>query len=600
MVLSTAETPANSPNLAAIQFFLTNISNASASFSQDVLPNPDDDFDQFNGGAGEFSLDVEMQSIGSPGAKSITLVVAPASQVFSVGVNYIVNTLSAATAVSVSLGTCEPAVQMYESGLDTSFQLLLQQGLAEGQTWSAASGDDWFPMIARTAARRSAFPASIPEMVAAGGSAIATPSWNAAGALMAYQTETAWNDGDNGGASGGGFSILFPQPPYQQGFTFSGRSVPDIALIAGSPGVLSDNGTSGLLFPVEGTSVASPLSAGFFALIASRVGCRLGDVHQTLYTLGNAQLDGGAKVFHDIVSGTAAHEGVAGPDAGVGYDSVTGWGSLDVQALAEAWPPCAGDAGVAGPAYDPCAILACTVPAVCDTVPDGPSSCEINCDPAGANSCPAGSVLESDDFPVLERWRSLRAGLRQRCGLRRRRKDLQHLRGGVRRSGQGGRGHRRRLQGFDRLSKRRGVPLAAGLHGQLLQPALRRGRLEERGLWLPGGLGVRTDRRQRDPGVLGELHRRQPVPAGVPLSADHRRQRGLPALVCRSRHLRPVWSQHRLQHDDRRLRGDRRRSPDGRRCRRRPRCRGWWRRHARRGRRCGRRRRPARARLRLR
>ncbi len=392
VVLSTAETPENSPSTVAIQYFLRNISNSNATFIQDVMSNPDQDFDQQAGGATEFSLDVEMQSVGSPGAKSITLVVAPSSQVFTTGVNHIVNGLSTATAVSVSLGTCEPAVQQYEGDLVTSFQQLLEQGLSEGQTWSAASGDNGSDDCQDGQTVAVDFPASIPEMVAAGGTAVASPGWNASGALTAYQTETAWNDGNNGGAGGGGFSVLFPAPSYQQGFSFSGRSVPDIALISGSPAVLSDNPLPGELFPVEGTSVASPLSAGFFALIASRVGCRLGDVHQTLYRLGNAQLDGGAKVFHDITSGTAALDGVAGPSAKVGYDSVTGWGSLDVEALAEAWPPCAGDAGVAGPVYDPCAILGCTGAANCNTLIDGPSSCIIGCDPDNANVCPLGLV----------------------------------------------------------------------------------------------------------------------------------------------------------------------------------------------------------------
>ncbi len=382
VVLSTAPTPGNGPNAAAIEYFLRNISNSSAQFIQDVISNPDDDFDTQGGLATEFSLDVEMQSVGSPGAKSITLVVAPSSQVFTTGVNHIVNQLSTATAVSVSLGSCEPRIQMFEDGLVASFQQLLQQGLAEGQTWSAASGDNGSDDCMNGATVAVDFPASVPEMVAAGGTSVPSPSWNSANALTAYQTETGWNDGDAGGeAGGGGFSILYPSPGYQQEFSFSGRSVPDIALIAGGPGVFYDNPLPGELFSVGGTSVASPLSAGFFALIASRVGCRLGDVHQTLYTLGNAQLDGGTQVFHDILSGRTDLDGVAGLSAKVGYDQVTGWGSLDVLALANAWPPCQGDAGVPGPVYDPCAILACGGAAVCDTLTDGPSSCIIGCDP---------------------------------------------------------------------------------------------------------------------------------------------------------------------------------------------------------------------------
>jgi MYXO-CTERM domain-containing protein len=400
VVLSLAEEPQDSPNPDAIQYFLTNISNSSAQFIQDVLPNPNNDFDQQPGGAEEFSLDVEMQSVGSPGAKSITLVVSPASEVFTTGVNHIVNKLNTATAVSVSLGNCEPLVQKFEGNLATSFQQLLQQGLAEGQTWSAASGDNGADDCQDGQTVAVDFPASIPEMVAMGGTEIASPNFDVNGALTVYQTETGWNDGNGNGAGGGGFSILYAAPSYQSGFAFTGRSVPDLALIAGSPGVLVDNPQPGELFPVGGTSVASPLSAGFFGLIASRVGCRLGDVHATLYMLGNAQLDGGAQVFHDIVTGTTTLNGVTGTSAGTGYDSVTGWGSLDVNVLAAAWPQC-GDGGVAGAAYDACTILACDGGAVCQTIPEGPSSCVFGCDVNDADpdaGCPLGMVCSTDSL----------------------------------------------------------------------------------------------------------------------------------------------------------------------------------------------------------
>jgi uncharacterized protein (TIGR03382 family) len=170
-----------------------------------------------------------------------------------------------------------------------------------------------------------------------------------------------------------------------------------MALIAGDPGVLINDPIPGPLEPIQGTSVASPLSAGFFALIASRVGCRLGDVHQTLYMLGNAQLDGGAQVFHDILSGSATYDEVSGPRAAVGYDSVTGWGSLDVAALAAAWPPCPGDAGTsAGPAFNPCDVLDCSGNTTCQSLNEGPSSCVAGCDSSAPTGCGTSSVCSDD------------------------------------------------------------------------------------------------------------------------------------------------------------------------------------------------------------
>ncbi|MHB1847353.1 MAG: protease pro-enzyme activation domain-containing protein, partial [Deltaproteobacteria bacterium] len=107
VVLSTAEAPGNGPNPVDIEYFLSNVSDARAEFIQRVLPNPQNDADTQAGGGVEFELDVEMQSVGSPGADSITLDVAPASEVFTTGAQDIVNNLSGATAVSVSLGNCE-------------------------------------------------------------------------------------------------------------------------------------------------------------------------------------------------------------------------------------------------------------------------------------------------------------------------------------------------------------------------------------------------------------------------------------------------------------------------------------------------------------
>ncbi len=416
-VLSTATEPGKGPDAVAIRWYLRNVSDARAPYLEHVIANPGLDYDTQPGVAEEFTLDVEMQSVGAPGADRIVLVVAPASEVFTTGAQEIVNALPETTAVSISLGLCEGyALQNdHTSGRDEigALRQAVTQGLVEGQTWSAATGDNGANDCQGGNTAAVDFPSVIPEMVAVGGTMLSAPQWNANHALLGYQQEVTWNGGAQGGAGGGGLSTLFPRPAYQQslGLAGTGRSVPDIALIAGAPGVaVGSYSPPGPLSPTMGTSVASPVSAGIFALIASRTGCRLGDVHPALYQLGQAQQDGGTAVFHDITAGNLNQGGVTGPSATPGYDSATGWGALDVAALAEAWPGCplppdAGldDGGVvdaggpfdAGPLtpYLPCEFLACDGGTSCLTVADGPSGCLQPCDPTAATeSCPTATI----------------------------------------------------------------------------------------------------------------------------------------------------------------------------------------------------------------
>jgi uncharacterized protein (TIGR03382 family) len=77
------------------------------------------------------------------------------------------------------------------------------------------------------------------------------------------------------------------------------------------------------------------------------VGCRQGDIHSTLYSLGTAQKAGtGAKVFNDITTGDNTFVDpqkmtITGFTAIPGYDLASGWGTLDVAKLVSSWPSCA-------------------------------------------------------------------------------------------------------------------------------------------------------------------------------------------------------------------------------------------------------------------
>lgn len=407
-VLSTAAPPGMAPNPVAITYYLRNVAGSRAAFVTHVIPNPQNDVDDQPGSDVEFAMDVEMQSVAVPGAESLTLVVAPSSEVFTTGANEIVNHLPQTTAVSISLGICEAnqlrVNQMLGFDEIAAMRQAVIQGVTEGQTWSAASGDNGANDCQNGGSPSVDYPSSIPEMVSLGGSQLSSPVWNAHQALTGYQQEATWNDGARGGAGGGGVSSVFAMPAYQAGLGLPGhmRSVPDLALMAGVPAVaVAATVPPGPMDPVQGTSAASPLSAGFFALIASRVGCRLGDVHATLYALGAAQMDGGVRVFHDITTGNLNNGGVTGPVAGPGYDTATGWGSLDVAAIAAAWPPCPTtlpDGGVldAGALvlvpYLPCEFLSCDGGTTCTTLPDGPSACVRTCNLSKPTGCPQASV----------------------------------------------------------------------------------------------------------------------------------------------------------------------------------------------------------------
>ncbi len=134
-----------------------------------------------------------------------------------------------------------------------------------------------------------------------------------------WVNETVWNNGANGGATGGGVSALFPLPSYQLTANVPGgtkRGVPDIAGDADPNNgyIIQQNGQQ---LVVGGTSAVAPLVAGLFALLHEAMGGRpTVDIHQTLYA--------NPGVCRDITVGNNGTF-VARPD----YDCCTGCGVID-------------------------------------------------------------------------------------------------------------------------------------------------------------------------------------------------------------------------------------------------------------------------------
>ncbi len=242
------------------------------------------------------------------------------------------------------------------------------QGNAQGISFFAASGDDGAADCDDTQNPGLAVdvPAAIPQFTGVGGTEFVEGSgnyWNSSNdstgaSALSYIPETAWNDSVEDGepsASGGGSSIFFTKPSWQTGTGVPGdnaRHVPDVALNASADhdGYIVYSG--GQLQIYGGTSVPSPSFAGLTALLNQYVISKgkqsspgLGNINPTLYSL--AQTSPGA--FHDITTGNnivtpscprrslSCSSTPIGYSATVGYDPVTGLGSVNAYNLALAW-----------------------------------------------------------------------------------------------------------------------------------------------------------------------------------------------------------------------------------------------------------------------
>jgi kumamolisin len=283
----------------------------------------------------ENTLDAEMVSAIAPYADVVHVLAATNDPgLFTDGISYVVNQLKGAHTVSVSYGTCERGA----ASAMPVVHALLAQAKAQGQTWFFASGDtgsDGCRNGRSNTILSAGWPASAPWAIGVGGTQ-----------LDANGTEVVWNTnpgapGVPAGGSGGGASETLVKPDYQAGVTPNdgARDEPDVAALAGPPDVevyLSNFGLPNNLVPVGGTSAATPVWAGIWALLEQgKQHLLITNAHERIYALGKAGVG-----FHDIVSGN--NGGPAGTaDGGYpalpGYDLATGWGTPDTAALIASW-----------------------------------------------------------------------------------------------------------------------------------------------------------------------------------------------------------------------------------------------------------------------
>jgi pro-kumamolisin-like protein len=227
------------------------------------------------------------------------------------------------------------------STVDTQLAIFDEMA-GQGWTMVAASGDHGSYADCSTLGVN--FPASDPNVVAAGGTTLTLDPG------PVYVSETGWAPGPDGcgsndGGSGGGCSSYFSAPPYQtnQPCGPNSRALPDMALNADWYHTPQNLYYEGSLSGNGGTSIVAPELAGFFAQEDAYLlyeGNICGSGTSACAPFGNANypiyetaLDGAPhNPFYDITSGCNGAY-CAGP----GYDLVTGWGSANMLQLAWAF-----------------------------------------------------------------------------------------------------------------------------------------------------------------------------------------------------------------------------------------------------------------------
>ena len=276
-------------------------------------------------GAGEVTLDIELQAALAPGVSKIVVYEGPNTDQ---GVVDTYNQIAADNlAKSISSSWGEPEKSAPASVLQSENAAFVQMA-AQGQSIFAASGDSG--AYDDTSTLSVDDPASQPYMTGVGGTSLTT-----AGAGGAYSLETTWNGGSiKNGGGGGGISTVWSLPPYQSALAGSAaskgsatyRNVPDVSLDA-DPNTGYSIYFKGGWYLYGGTSCAAPLWSAFTALVnQQRVAnglSTLGFANTVLYPLAQSARYGSD--FHDIADNST---NLYYP-AVTGYDDATGLGTFN-------------------------------------------------------------------------------------------------------------------------------------------------------------------------------------------------------------------------------------------------------------------------------
>jgi kumamolisin len=306
---------------------------------------------------GETTLDLEILSAAAPGLKGIDVYESRplAADVLHALTVPLINPGRKPDVISASLGSCEADAKRAIGGKNiTTVESALQIAAASGISVLASSGDDGssscFDEQGVPELREAvSFPASSPWVTSVGGTNFVLNADNS------INSQVVWNSPS--GAGGGGYSILFKRPGYQNGFTTAKhRVVPDVAMLADtSPGYAiyctakgdcQDAPPAGPWGEFGGTSAGTPLLAGGLAVIdeALRKNGRqdIGLANPLFYKVARSPV--GPQVLKDVTTGnndlfalvTNGLKKVGCCDATVGFDAASGLGGVIMSTLSTA------------------------------------------------------------------------------------------------------------------------------------------------------------------------------------------------------------------------------------------------------------------------
>jgi subtilase family serine protease len=313
-------------------------------------------FDSNSGDSAEVTLDIQQAGGSAPGARLIVYGGPDDTDATFAAMYTAIDEDNSVDIVNTSFGSCElfytPA---YNGGVDFRgilrvFHQLFLQGNSQGITFFTSSGDwgakdCWSPDLS-TAVIGVNNLASDPAVTGVGGTNLVTST--IAGSLQStYVRENAFLDpmapgqgpfgaSGNTWGSGGGKSVIWPKPVYQNlvDTHASSRALPDVSLhMGGCPvGAATPCGPDrsfdiavfdGGFFGFIGTSLSSPDFAGLQAVQQQALGSgRQGNVNFMIYALAKGNNVGNGIVFRPNIAGNNGFPAVPG------YDFVTGLGTV--------------------------------------------------------------------------------------------------------------------------------------------------------------------------------------------------------------------------------------------------------------------------------
>jgi kumamolisin len=270
------------------------------------------------GADGEVLLDIEVAGSVANQAAQVVYFGPNTDQAFIDSISDATHASPTPTVISISWGGPE---ETWTAQTRTAMDQALTDAAALGITVTVAAGDNGSSDGETDGGNHCDYPASSPYALGCGGTRL-----EASTSTGAISSETVWNDGSGGGATGGGVSTLYPVPSWQASagvpaasVSTGGRGVPDVAGNA-DPQTGYQVLVDGKQNVYGGTSAVAPLWAALIARLAQSTGKSFGLIQTQLYTGVTAGQD--VAGFNDITTGNNGAY-----SAGPGWDPCTGLGS---------------------------------------------------------------------------------------------------------------------------------------------------------------------------------------------------------------------------------------------------------------------------------